>query len=57
MAGDPWRKKVQDEKTRAKVRMNCYTNAQLADAFNVHLPIQFKELTPLLQTRALAPRE
>jgi hypothetical protein len=56
-AGDPWRKKVQDEKTRAKQRMDRYTSAQLADAFNAHLPDLFGELARLLSTRALAPRE
>jgi len=32
--GDPWRKKVQDEKTRAKLRMSLYPDSELADALN-----------------------
>ena len=36
--GDPWRKKVQDEKTRAKLRMNSYALSELATAFNTYLP-------------------
>jgi hypothetical protein len=36
--GDPWRKKVQDEKTRAKTRMNRYTESELAKAFQTFLP-------------------
>jgi hypothetical protein len=35
--GDPWRKKVQDEKTRAKSRMNRYTESELAKAFQTFL--------------------
>ena len=50
--GDPWRKRVQDEKTRAKQRMDRYTNAELADAFNAYLPDLFEELSRLLPTRA-----
>jgi hypothetical protein len=32
--GEPWRKKVQDEKTRAKQRMEGHDDATLADCFN-----------------------
>ena len=37
-SGDPLRKKVQDEKTRAKTRMNRYTESELAKAFQTLLP-------------------
>lgn len=50
-AGEPWRKKVQDEKARAKLRMNTYGDSELADAFNFHLPEQFDEIGPLLHSR------
>ena len=50
--GEPWRKKVQDEKTRAKSRMSRYADSELADAFNIHLPDQFHEISGLLPTRA-----
>ena len=48
-AGQPWRKKIQDEKCRAKVRMKGRTKAALADVFNFYLPDKFKELIGLLQ--------
>jgi hypothetical protein len=50
--GEPWRKKVQDEKTRAKSRMSRYVDSELADALNTHLPDQFDSISPLLPTRA-----
>ncbi len=43
-SGDPWRKKVQDEKTRAKIRMNRYTESELAKAFQTFLPRNEDEL-------------
>ena len=49
--GDPWRKKVQDEKTRAKLRMSLYPDSELADALNFHLPDKFDEISPLLHSR------
>ena len=49
--GDPWRKKVQDEKTRAKLQMNGYAEPELANAFSIHLPKQFDELSPMLRSR------
>jgi hypothetical protein len=49
--GDPWRKKVQDEKCRAKRRMQDFTAAALADAFNFYLPDQFTHLSSLLNSR------
>jgi hypothetical protein len=51
-AGNPWRKKVQDEKTRAKVRMSRYKDSEIADAVNIHLPDKFHEISRLLPTRA-----
>jgi hypothetical protein len=53
-AGQPWQKKIQDEKYRAKTRMKGYANSALADAFNFYLPDKFKELSELAQ---LASRE
>jgi 7-cyano-7-deazaguanine synthase in queuosine biosynthesis len=49
--GHPWRKKVQDEKTRAGTRMNRYGGPQLADAFITYLPDQFEQISPLLRSR------
>jgi hypothetical protein len=49
--GDPWRKKVQDEKTRAKPRMSRYANSELANAFNTYLPDKFTALSALLPAR------
>jgi hypothetical protein len=50
-AGDPWRKRVQDEKTRAKVRMNKYADSELATALNNYLPDEFDKINPLLHSR------
>jgi len=50
-SGNPWRKKIQDEKTRAKARMDRYTDTELADAVNIHLPDQFQEISRLIPTR------
>jgi hypothetical protein len=49
-AGDPWRKKIQDEKTRAKTRMNDYDASYLLDAFINHLRNEFDELSRLLNS-------
>ena len=46
--GDPWRKKIQDEKTRAKLRMRGYARSELATAFNTYLPEEFDKISPLL---------
>jgi hypothetical protein len=53
--GDPWRKKVQDEKTRAKLRMQGYPRSELATALNTYLPEEFDKISPLLAQ--LASRE
>jgi hypothetical protein len=49
--GDPWRKKVQDEKTRAKVRMDRYSDSELSAAFHIYLPARFDVLRQRLSTR------
>ncbi len=46
-AGDPWRKKVQDEKTRAKLRMDGYTDSELSIAFHSYLPDRLDALRQL----------
>ena len=53
--GKPWRKKVQDEKSRAKTRMGSFTHPVLADVFNAHLPDQFVDLSNLLNSRNSRP--
>jgi hypothetical protein len=53
--GEPWRKKVQDEKTRAKLRMQGYPRSELATALNTYLPEEFDKISPLLAQ--LASRE
>ena len=55
LAGNPWQKKIQDEKYRAKVRMEGYADSALADAFNFHLPEIFIELSGLLNSRNSLP--
>lgn len=54
-AGNPWRKKIQDEKTRAKTQMEGYTDPALADAFNFYLPDKLEELSGLLNSRNSRP--
>lgn len=51
--GDPWRKKVQDEKSRAKIRLDRYNETELADAFHTFLPGRLDELGEKL---AIMPR-
>jgi len=48
--GDPWRKKIQDQKTRVKQRMNSYTRPELATAINTHLPNEFDQVSPLINS-------
>jgi 7-cyano-7-deazaguanine synthase in queuosine biosynthesis len=45
------RKAVQDEKNRAKDRMDRYQDSELADAFNRFLSDKFHELSSILQSR------
>ena len=51
LSGDPYRKKVQDEKTRARLRMNSYALSGLATAFSTYLPREFDQISPLLYSR------
>ena len=53
--GDLWRKKVQDEKTRARLRMQDYPRSELATALNAYLPKEFDKISSLLAQ--LASRE
>ena len=55
LADGAWRKKIQDEKSRARTRMVGYTDPVLADAFNFYLPDQFTELSGLLNSRNSRP--
>lgn len=50
-AGHPWRKKIEDEKTRAKKRMTARPDAELAEAFCSYLGDEFDELSRLLNSR------
>ena len=50
-AGDPWRKKIQDEKTRAKTRMDGYALSDLLQSFITHLRDEFDELSGLVNSR------
>ena len=50
-AGEPWRKKVQDEKTRARSRMSRHLDSELADALNIYLPGKFGQISSLLHSR------
>jgi hypothetical protein len=56
LAGDPWRKRTQDEKTRAKRRMASYDPSALAESFNTHLPDEFHELGTYLTRATRATR-
>jgi hypothetical protein len=49
--GEPWRKKIQDQKTRAKHRMSSYSRPELADAIVRYLPEEFDRISPLLNSR------
>jgi hypothetical protein len=49
--GEPWRKKIQDQKTRARHRMSSYTPSELAEAINKYLPDDFDQISPLLNSR------
>jgi len=48
---ETFRKKVQDEKARAKARMAHYADAEFANALNAYLPAEFDVLSPLLRSR------
>ena len=53
--GQPWQKKIQDEKTRAKKRMESFPDSILADVFNEHLQDKFLVLGNLLNSRNSHP--
>ena len=49
--GQPWRKKIQDEKARARARMELYAYSVFADALILHLPDEFDKITMLINSR------
>jgi hypothetical protein len=51
LANDSYRKKVQDEKSRAKTRMSLLNDSVLLEAFITHLTTEFDELMLLLNSR------
>jgi Queuosine biosynthesis protein QueC len=51
LASDPYKKKAQDEKTRAKQRMGRLVDSVLAEAFITYLPGEFDKLVSLLNSR------
>ena len=51
LASDSYKKKVQDEKTRSKQRMNQFVDSVLAEAFITYMPGEFDRLDPLLNSR------
>jgi hypothetical protein len=55
LAGNPWRKKIQDEKSRAKSQIKGYADPALADAFNFYLPDKLEALSGLLNSRNSRP--
>jgi hypothetical protein len=51
LASGSYKKKTQDEKSRAKKRMNRLGNSVLADVFVTYLPTEFDNLGSLLNSR------
>jgi len=51
LASGSYKKKAQDEKSRAKQRMNRFVDSVLADAFITYLPDEFDKLGSLLNSR------
>lgn len=51
VAGGSYRKKVQDEKTRAKQRMKGYADSAILEAFVTYLRSEFDQLSPLFSSR------
>ncbi len=51
LAGGSYRKKVQDEKTRAKQRMKGHPDSVILDAFVTHLRSEFNQLSYLFNSR------
>lgn len=52
-AGDPWRKKVQDEKTRARLRMDAYIESELDAVFRKFMPNELADLRHKLSVRTI----
>ena len=50
-AGSPWRKKIQDEKCRARARLKTYPECETRDALVTHLPDEFSTITEHLNSR------
>jgi hypothetical protein len=50
LASGSYKKKAQDEKSRAKQRMNRFADSVLADAFITYLPDEFDKLASLLNS-------
>jgi hypothetical protein len=55
-SGDPWRKKIQDEKTRANLRMTRYTDLELSTAFGGFGPDLVDALRHKLSIRAISAK-
>jgi 7-cyano-7-deazaguanine synthase in queuosine biosynthesis len=51
LASGSYKKKAQDEKSRAKQRMNRFVDSVLAEAFITYLPDEFDKLGSLLNSR------
>ena len=49
--GQPWRKRVQDEKTRARGRMSSCPQPEIAEAINCYLPEEFDGIMGLLHSQ------
>ena len=50
-AGHPWRKKIQDEKSRAGARLKAYPESEARNALVAHLPDEFAAITEHLNSR------
>lgn len=49
--GAPWRKKIQDEKSRASARLRMYSEPQIREALITHLPDEFDSISEQLDSR------
>jgi hypothetical protein len=49
--GNTWRKRVQDEKSRARARLKMYAESELREALVRHLPEEFEAITRRLDSR------
>jgi hypothetical protein len=57
LASGSYKKKVQDEKSRAKQRKNHFEESVLAEAFITYLPDEFDNLGPLLNSNSRNSRD